>query len=107
MIHDISDLNKRIIVQQQVVTRGSSGGTKNNWSEFQKLWAKKTDTGGREFLSYGAVHAETTTIFEIRYREDLTESMRILFRNFIYEIISIAEVEKDWLIIQAKKGLAV
>ncbi len=48
---------------------------------------------GREYFQATAVQAEKTVKFTIRFIKDITESMRILFRDKQYNITSIDNIK--------------
>ena len=49
-------------------------------------WASKRQPGGREFFADGQVQNEITTVFDIRYREDVREDWRVELDGEQYDI---------------------
>lgn len=80
------ELNTRIIIQQYVTATDSDGFETQQWVDFKRLWSKKTGLTGRVFYAAAAVQSESDVIFKIRYRKDITSSMRIVEGSHVYEI---------------------
>lgn len=101
-------LDRRITLQTATQTRGAAGGFTSSWVDTATVWAEYMPQGGREFRAAGALHAETSVLFRIRYRAATTADMRISFGGALYDIISIAEEgRREALLIQAKTATGV
>lgn len=86
-------LDRRVTIQQSQVTGHNSFNEPiRTWVDLATVWAQVTDVGGREYFAAAAVQAERTSRFLIRWRSDVTETMRISYGGKIYDIRSIAEV---------------
>lgn len=91
MMRDIGELKHRISIEQKISkTDPSTGYPANVWEERFKLWAYMEDATGSEFFESGAVQMVQTTNFTIRWRNGLANDMRVVYKNRIYEIISIS-----------------
>jgi SPP1 family predicted phage head-tail adaptor len=53
-----------------------------------EIWARADPRRGREFFAAAQMQAEGPVVFEIRYRADLNERMRVLWRGVPHEILS-------------------
>ena len=84
-------IDRKIVIQKPTETSNSANELITTWSTFATVWAKKTDTGGSERFN-GAIVAEMTTNFEIRYLSGLNEKMRIVYESENYGIIGIQEI---------------
>lgn len=88
---DPGRLRWRITLQSLSVTRGSAGGTVETWTDIDTVWAEKIEQGTSEFRAAGAVHAEATRLFRIRWRTDLTEKHRVSFEGRAHDILGLPE----------------
>jgi SPP1 family predicted phage head-tail adaptor len=101
---NIGRLDRRITIQRKTTTRDANGGEVVTWSDWKTVWASKADQGSREFRSAGALYAETTTIFGIRYLAGVTGQDRIVYRETVYDIVGAPSevVRLTEMLIQAK-----
>jgi SPP1 family predicted phage head-tail adaptor len=86
-------LRERVTIQQQSVTRDSSGEQLISWPDVATVWARVTPGGSSErFLaSAGQRVAEVTHTIHLRYRAGITPKMRIVWETRILEIISVVD----------------
>ena len=68
-------------------------------------YAKMITTGGKEFYAAQKLNAETTALFNYRYRSDFKSDMKIVAGNRTFEILSINDVDDKHveLLIAAKE----
>jgi len=59
------------------------------WKDLKTVWAAIKTLKGKEYYEAASVQAETTTRFIIRYTQGLDTSMRILYKNRIFDIQSL------------------
>ena len=88
-------LRERITIQQQSVIQGAYGEVKNLWSTLTSVWAKVEQLKGREYFTSNERHAEVNTRITIRYRSDILPKMRISYKNYIYDIKSIINIDEE------------
>jgi hypothetical protein len=102
-------LDRFVVIFAPVTTvDAASGGSVETFRPAGTCWAKREDTGGREYRSSSALQAEKTTLFTIRYRADLTTRHRLTCEAQNYDITDIGEVpgtRRAWLTVQAKGRL--
>lgn len=82
-------LNQRIQIQSKSETPDTDyGGGKNaSWTTVATIWAEVIPYGhGIEQFIGGATRSENSLTFRIRYRSDITASMRIVFQGRNYAI---------------------
>ncbi len=105
MISGIGDLRHRITLQKEIAITDTDGFTKRDWQDFTTVWAAVENLHGREYWEAAAVQMENTVKFTIRYRNDITNDMRIRFRNRYFEIISIDNIKhrNEFIEIKAKE----
>ena len=58
------------------------------WTEYKKLWAKVTHLSGKDLIAAQANQSKVVARLKIRYREDITTEMRIIYKNKVYGIDS-------------------
>ena len=56
------------------------------WVDVKKCWAMVKTVQGREFIQAAAVQAESTVRFVIRFTTGITNEMRIIYNDRIFEI---------------------
>ncbi len=81
-----SQLRDRIIIQSPVVTKDAFGQPIINWVEHAGIWANVLFQNGKEFINSNKELASITASIRIRYRLDITSEMRVLFRDYIFNI---------------------
>lgn len=84
-------LRHRVTIQRLDVSFDSNAGAQSEtWVDFCKNEpAEIYPLSGREFIAAQAVQAGVSTRFVLRWRDDLTESMRIVHKGKYYNIKSI------------------
>lgn len=85
------ELNTKITIQEYQITTDGEGFQTQKWTDFKKIWAKKTGLSGRIFYAAAAVQSEQDVIFMIRYCKDIKENMRIVEGDNIYDIKAIVD----------------
>lgn len=94
MSFNAQELNQRITVQEPVGTQDPmTGEIIVTWETFAELWAKAEPAVGREFEAAAAIQAERPVKFTARWRDDLDESMRVVWRGEPYNIRSLADIK--------------
>lgn len=86
-------LRHRITLQKFMVITDPDGFTTQQWQDVATVWAAVENLHGREYWEAAAVQAENTVKFTIRYRPDIDQTMRIVFRGQVYEITAIDNVK--------------
>lgn len=96
-------LDRLITIKIPLTTRGSAGGLTPGSSLDVEVWARKEDRGGMSSRAAGMLLAETTTLFTIRWRSDITEACELECEGRRYDIVSLAEQgRRELLLIQAR-----
>ncbi len=83
----------RIIIQRYESIVDEEGIAKHDWVPVATVWSarKPLTTRWREYFQAAGVNAEKMFQYEIRYREGITEEMRIVDRDRIYEIKAVLD----------------
>ena len=87
------ELRHRITLQKLETGTNDNGFETETWIDFKNLWASISNLHGREYFEAAAVQAENTVKFTIRYTDDIETTMRILFKDKHYNIISIDNIK--------------
>lgn len=88
------ELNTRITFLEQTRTSDGSGGATLVWSTYAEVWAKvktgaTTYGAGKELVKADKLEPQKVFLITVRFREDLDESMRVLWRSHTLEITAI------------------
>ncbi|WP_084999597.1 phage head closure protein [Cronobacter sakazakii] len=91
-------LRHRITLQKPVKKQSpTTGAIINTWEDVATLWADVVDLSVREFVAAQAGQNEVTSRITIRYRQDVTNKHRILYRGRIYNIHGVLADDKSGL----------
>lgn len=85
------ELDRRVTIEQPTETRDSYGEPVTTWSELATVWASREDMRGQERFTAQQVHSELTTVFRMRYRDDVTTKMRLKENGVIFDIEEVVE----------------
>lgn len=80
-------LRERIELQKRVITRDALGEETVTWQRVDVIWAALKRISTKDVLAAQQMHAELSAVFIARYRDDISEDWRILWRGDIYSII--------------------
>lgn len=90
---DIGVLRHRVSIQKVILAKNDNGFEVEQWHDYKTVWAAITNLQGREYYAAAAINAENTVKFKIRYTEGIENSMRILFKDKTYNVISIDNIK--------------
>lgn len=90
---DIGELRHRITFQKLMTTTNENGFEVEDWVDIKTVWSAVTNLNGKEFFEAATVQAEKTVKFTIRFIDRLDETMRILFKQKIYNITFIDNIK--------------
>lgn len=80
-------LRHRVTLQKRVYTRDPDTGEKLlGWEDVAKVYASISDSSAKELMVAQAAQSEVTGRIVIRYRSGVDASMRILYRNQVFNI---------------------
>lgn len=89
----VGEMNRRIMLQYKTEIDDGYGGKKVEWFDHAAVWAKVEPLSGREYFEAHQTQAEVTHRVTTRYREDIDETMRIVYGEKILEIEAVLDVE--------------
>lgn len=81
--------DQRITLQSRVAGIDALGQEPVTWADLATvptMWARARPVRGAEFFAAGQMQARADVVFNIRYRADVTETMRVLWHGKPYEI---------------------
>lgn len=90
---NIGELNRRIKILEFVEERDEYGAVDGVWKEIATRWARIEQNGGSEQSDNNQVIARVSTRIIIRYFEILNEKHRIKYKDKLYEINSVIDVD--------------
>lgn len=97
MPDEIGAMRERVVVKYVTPTRDPEGEPVVDWNEAATLatiWARCKFLPGRKFEDANKINAEASVEMTVRYRTDIIESMRILWRTKQWSILSIEPDEE-------------
>ncbi len=87
-------MRHRITIESNTPTRAPGGAAVENWSAFAaNIPAKVEPISGREFIALKASQEETGTRFTIRYMSGVTRAMRVIWRDVIYNVTDVLNID--------------
>lgn len=83
-------LRHRVTIQKKPpVTQNSFGEETPTWANVATVWAQVETLSGREFVQQGQAQVEITHKINVRYRDDLVETMRVVWTGRTFQIEAI------------------
>lgn len=87
----IGQLRHRLTIEQADRPEDEGGGAALVWSSLAEVWGNVEAKSGKEGIEADRVSGNATYNITIRYRDDLTPSMRFRRDGEIYEILSVLD----------------
>jgi SPP1 family predicted phage head-tail adaptor len=105
------DLDQLVTVQQRATVSGATqnalGENTSPWVDLATVWAKASPIRGREFFAQGQQQQTIDVMFVLRYRADITASMRVSWNGVPYAIAAPpihVDARKEWLELMTVQG---
>ena len=86
---NIGRLRHRIRLQKQRNRPSDYGATIAEWLDVHHVWAEVKPLSGREYFAEAQIQSEVTTQIWLRYLPNVDSTMRVVFNEQIYEIVSV------------------
>lgn len=83
-----SKLTHYITVQQRQIVKDALGQSIETWVDFASMWANVKFQSGSEFNRANRESSEVVASVRVRYREDITTEMRVMFKGKVYNLYS-------------------
>ena len=97
-----SDLNRKIELKSLTRTPTATGGFTTVWTHVAYCWVKIKNASGSELLHADQLGATAYSDFTMRYRANINETMKIVYRGADYQIRHLNNMEEADLFITAK-----
>lgn len=88
MAQRAGELSHRVTIQHKTTTYDDYNYETEAWTEYKKLWSKVTFLSVKDGLTAKAAGSETTARLKLRKRDDIDSSMRVLFDEQTFQIVS-------------------
>lgn len=85
-------LDRRIVIQTFTTTQDGAGQPVPTPSTLATVWAAVDSLRGKEPFQGEQFNAQRVSVFKIRWRDDIDETMQIVHDGDTYDIQSIIEV---------------
>jgi len=96
-------LDRRLTIEQYTETQDGYGEPVKTWTVLETVWAQVTPVRGTERYVAQQVSGEAEMRFRIRWREDVTDKMRLYCEDVYYNITAVLEIgRREGLEIMAK-----
>lgn len=92
---DIGRLKHRITFQELSQNKNEYGELVEEWLDIKTVWAEIKPVSGNQFFAAKQINSEISHNVYIRYRTDLKPSMRIKFKERVFEVLYLMNVNED------------
>lgn len=82
-------LNRKIVIQSQSTTQDDTGQPLNTWTTFATPWANIRFMNGIETMKGDSPTSVAKASIRIRYREDITNAMQVVYNGITYRILAV------------------
>lgn len=100
----LGKMRYRIKFLKYTATTDTDGFVSREWNEYCTVWADVTPISAKEYFSLDTETAEVTYKIYVRYRPDIDTTMRVVWNNKTYLIVSVlGDVRNNIMTIMAKE----
>jgi SPP1 family predicted phage head-tail adaptor len=102
-----SKLNRKVELYRLEKTPTPTGGFAQSWVKVADLWAAIKNMSGTELVRADQLGATAYSDFTIRYRANINEMMKFVYRGTDYQIRHINNLEEadKWLVVKCERGV--
>lgn len=83
-----AELDQRVTLEQRVTSVDALGQAVETWDAVAAVWAAAEPLMGREFFAAGQEQSSASVRFRIRYRDDVTADMRVVWRGLQHALVA-------------------
>jgi SPP1 family predicted phage head-tail adaptor len=84
---DAGKLRQRLTILELTTEQDSdTGEMEESWVELATVWGSFEPYSVKDYLAAGTMQEQTMARAVIRYRDDVSSNMRVLFRERVYNI---------------------
>ena len=95
MTEKLEKMRHRIEIQKFTEVENEVSSLEKGWATFIKCWASKVQLKGSiNSVADEKIGTEYTYRFKIRYRNDIDESMRVVYDGVIYDIQHVNNIKE-------------
>lgn len=94
------NMKRKITIRSKTTAKDSEGFVSETWADFLTTWAEVEPLRGREYFQAAAINAENYVRFRIRYHTGINNTMRLIYNNRTFRIISVIDVNERHIEIQ-------
>jgi len=88
MTQRAGELCHRVTIQHKTTTYDEYNYETEAWTEYKKLWSKLEFLSVKDSINAKAAGSQTTARLKLRKRDDIDSSMRVLFDEQTFQIVS-------------------
>ena len=88
MTQRAGELCHRVTIQHKTTVYDEYNYKTEAWTEFKKLWGKLEFLSVKDSINAKVAGSETTARLKLRKRDDIDSSMRVLFDDQTFQIVS-------------------
>lgn len=66
-----------------------TGEMETTWAEFARVWASLEPLSVRDFIAASAEQSEVRARITIRYRADVDDTIRVVYRGLYYRVLGV------------------
>ncbi len=88
MAQRAGELCHRVTIQHKTTTYDEYNYETEAWTEYKKLWSKLEFLSVKDSINAKAAGSQTTARLKLRKRDDIDSSMRVLFDEQTFQIVS-------------------
>lgn len=86
--------NKKILIEVPTVTLDKYGDKEIDWNQHSFVWAAISPLRGNAFFSAVQDNIVNITKFTISYDDAIKPDFRITYKNVVYEIVYLVNIEE-------------
>lgn len=90
----IGRMRDRVSIQSETRTSDGRGGYTKTWTTLATVWAQISPLRAAEQVEAGALQGVTVFRATIRYRDDVTTPMRVLWGSRVFNIRGITNTDE-------------
>jgi len=101
-------MNRKIELLHLVKVSTPSGGFTESWESVAYLWAKIKNSSGSELIHADQLGSVAFSDFTIRYRANINERMKIIYRGTEFQVRHINNIEESdlFLVVKGERGVS-
>jgi SPP1 family predicted phage head-tail adaptor len=91
------NLNKKILVQKEIITLDDGGGYTSTWQDVAVVWANFVNTSSNNITTFLKNDVANNYVIEVRYNKNIEVGQKIVFEKREFVIKQCTNPEEDKL----------